>query len=126
MKKPQDLTMLAGQTATFHCSVGGDPPPKILWKKEEGNIPVSRVSIQPDDKGLEIFNIVPEDEGTYVCEALNSVGQISARASLTVHGKLNGGWPSSTSLLINVLLSFFFSFQHHPPLLSSPKTKKSA
>uniref|UniRef100_A0A1I8N4N1 Ig-like domain-containing protein n=1 Tax=Musca domestica TaxID=7370 RepID=A0A1I8N4N1_MUSDO len=85
MKKPQDLTMLAGQTATFHCSVGGDPPPKILWKKEEGNIPVSRVSIQPDDKGLEIFNIVPEDEGTYVCEALNSVGQISARASLTVH-----------------------------------------
>ncbi|XP_073845114.1 roundabout guidance receptor 1 [Musca autumnalis] len=85
MKKPQDLTMLAGQTATFHCSVGGDPPPKILWKKEEGNIPVSRADIQHDDKSLEISNIVPEDEGTYVCEANNNVGQISARATLTVH-----------------------------------------
>ncbi|KAM7342001.1 roundabout guidance receptor 1 isoform 2-T7 [Cochliomyia hominivorax] len=85
MKEPQDLTMLAGQTATFHCSVGGDPPPKILWKKEEGNIPVSRARIQHDDKSLEIINIIPEDEGTYVCEAHNNVGQISARASLTVH-----------------------------------------
>lgn len=87
MKEPQDLTMLAGQTATFHCSVGGDPPPKILWKKEEGNIPVSRARIQHDDKSLEISNIVVEDEGTYVCEAHNNVGQISARASLTVHGE---------------------------------------
>ncbi|XP_065367067.1 roundabout homolog 2 isoform X1 [Calliphora vicina] len=85
MKEPQDLTMLSGQTATFHCSVGGDPPPKILWKKEEGNIPVSRARIQHDDKSLEITNIIPEDEGTYVCEAHNNVGQISARASLTVH-----------------------------------------
>ncbi|KAL9916311.1 roundabout guidance receptor 1 isoform 4-T5 [Glossina fuscipes fuscipes] len=85
MKEPQDLTLLVGQTAQFHCSVGGDPPPKILWKKEEGNIPVARARIQHDDKSLEITNIVTEDEGTYVCEAHNNVGQISARASLTVH-----------------------------------------
>uniref|UniRef100_W8BH41 Roundabout-2 n=1 Tax=Ceratitis capitata TaxID=7213 RepID=W8BH41_CERCA len=85
MKEPQDLTALSGQTVQFHCLVGGDPPPKILWKKEEGNIPVARARIQHDDKSLEITNISPADEGTYVCEAHNSVGQISARASLTVH-----------------------------------------
>ncbi|XP_067632868.1 protein sax-3 isoform X2 [Eurosta solidaginis] len=85
MKEPQDLTALSGQTVQFHCLVGGDPPPKILWKKEEGNIPVARARIQHDDKSLEITNISPADEGTYVCEAHNSVGQISARASLIVH-----------------------------------------
>ncbi|XP_037954600.1 protein sax-3 isoform X2 [Teleopsis dalmanni] len=85
MKEPQDLTILSGNTVQFHCLVGGDPPPKILWKKEEGNIPVSRARIQHDDKSLEITDITPADEGTYVCEAHNLVGQISARASLTVH-----------------------------------------
>ncbi|XP_017959892.1 protein sax-3 isoform X1 [Drosophila navojoa] len=85
MKEPKDLTMVYGQTATFHCSVGGDPPPKVLWKKEEGNIPVSRARILHDEKSLELSNITPNDEGTYVCEAHNNVGQISARATLTVH-----------------------------------------
>ncbi|XP_060653021.1 LOW QUALITY PROTEIN: protein sax-3 [Drosophila nasuta] len=85
MKEPKDLTLVYGQTATFHCSVGGDPPPKVLWKKEEGNIPVSRARILHDEKSLELSNITPNDEGTYVCEAHNNVGQISARATLTVH-----------------------------------------
>jgi len=88
MKEPKDQVMLYGQTATFHCSVGGDPPPKLLWKKEGGNIPVSRARILHDEKSLELINITPSDEGTYVCEAHNNVGQISARASLTVHGKV--------------------------------------
>ncbi|KAH8327288.1 hypothetical protein KR074_009350 [Drosophila pseudoananassae] len=85
MKEPKDQVMLYGQVATFHCSVGGDPPPKVLWKKEEGNIPVSRARILHDDKSLELLNITPNDEGTYVCEAHNNVGHISARATLTVH-----------------------------------------
>lgn len=87
MREPEDLTLLEGQTAQFHCSVGGDPSPKILWKKEEGNIPVTRARILYDDKSLEISGIVTEDEGTFVCEAYNNVGQISARASLSVYGK---------------------------------------
>lgn len=87
MKEPKDLTLVHGQTATFHCSVGGDPPPKVLWKKEEGNIPVSRARILHDEKSLELSSITPNDEGTYVCEAHNNVGQISARATLTVHGR---------------------------------------
>ncbi|XP_030384550.1 roundabout homolog 2 isoform X2 [Scaptodrosophila lebanonensis] len=89
MKEPKDQIMLYGQTATFHCSVGGDPPPKILWKKEEGNIPVSRARILHDEKSLELTNITPNDEGTYVCEAHNNVGQISARATLTVYAPPN-------------------------------------
>lgn len=41
-KEPSDLTVLAGQTVQFHCSVGGDPQPQILWRKDDGNMPVGR------------------------------------------------------------------------------------
>ncbi|EDW74310.1 uncharacterized protein Dwil_GK21847 [Drosophila willistoni] len=89
MKEPKDQIMLYGETATFHCAVGGDPPPKVLWKKEDGNIPVPRARILHDAKSFELSNITPSDEGTYVCEAHNNVGQISARATLTVHAPPN-------------------------------------
>lgn len=39
------------------------------------------------DKSLVIKNVVPGDEGTYICEAHNSVGQISSKAQLIVNCK---------------------------------------
>ena len=41
-KEPSDLTVLAGQTVQFYCSVGGDPQPQILWRKDDGSMPVGR------------------------------------------------------------------------------------
>ncbi|XP_055837624.1 roundabout homolog 2 isoform X2 [Episyrphus balteatus] len=84
-KEPQDSTMLSGQTVRFQCLVGGDPQPKILWKKDDGNIPTARARILQEDLSLEITNLTIGDEGIYICEAQNSVGQISARAELIVH-----------------------------------------
>lgn len=46
-----------------------------------------RADIMEDDKSLLIKNVVPIDEGIYICEAHNSVGQISARAQLVVNCK---------------------------------------
>lgn len=40
-KEPADITVLAGKTVQFHCSVGGDDP-QILWRKEDGGMPVGR------------------------------------------------------------------------------------
>lgn len=37
------------------------------------------------DKSLVIKNVVPSDEGIYVCEAQNSVGQITSKANLVVN-----------------------------------------
>lgn len=37
------------------------------------------------DKSLVIKNVVPSDEGVYVCEAQNSVGQITSKAQLVVN-----------------------------------------
>ncbi|XP_055700087.1 roundabout homolog 2 isoform X1 [Phlebotomus papatasi] len=84
-KEPTDITVLSGQTVQFHCSVGGDPQPQILWRKDDGNMPVGRADILESDKSLIIKNVALTDEGMYICEAHNSVGQISARAHLIVN-----------------------------------------
>lgn len=44
-----------------------------------------RAEIKDGDKTLVIKNVVPSDEGVYVCEASNNVGQISSKAQLTVN-----------------------------------------
>lgn len=48
-----------------------------------------RADIMEDDKSLIIKNVVPSDEGIYICEAHNSIGQISAKAQLGVNCKYN-------------------------------------
>lgn len=46
---------------------------------------IFRAEIVDGDKSLVIKNVVPSDEGIYVCEAQNSVGQISSKAQLVVN-----------------------------------------
>ena len=46
---------------------------------------VFRAEIVDGDKSLVIKNVVPSDEGVYVCEAQNSVGQITSKAQLVVN-----------------------------------------
>ena len=72
------------QTAEFACRVGGDPPPEILWRRHDGKMPIGRGYIL-DDKSLRIERAMPTDQGTYICEAENGVGAISASATLTIH-----------------------------------------
>lgn len=44
-----------------------------------------RAVIKDDDKSLIIKNVIPADEGIYICDAHNGVGQISAKAQLVVN-----------------------------------------
>lgn len=46
---------------------------------------VYSADINEDDKSLVIKNVVPADDGIYICEAHNGVGQISAKAQLVVN-----------------------------------------
>lgn len=78
------MTVLKGQSVQFQCRVGGDPDPNILWRRDDGKMPIGRAQIL-DDKSLRIENVEPVDEGLYICDAENLVGSVSARASLTVH-----------------------------------------
>ncbi|RZF37233.1 hypothetical protein LSTR_LSTR016306, partial [Laodelphax striatellus] len=83
-KEPNDVTVLADHDVEFECRVGGDPTPKILWRRDAGKMPIGRAHIL-DDKSLRIERVTPQDEGLYICDAENVVGSVSARASLTVH-----------------------------------------
>ncbi|KXJ75424.1 hypothetical protein RP20_CCG011806 [Aedes albopictus] len=83
--KPSDVTVLEGNRVQFQCAVGGDPFPQVLWSKENGHIPVGRAEILEEDRSLVIRNATPDDRGQYICEAHNSVGQISGRANLAVN-----------------------------------------
>lgn len=85
-KEPQDVEALAGQRVTFKCVVEGDPAPKVMWRRDDGKLPIGRVSIQ-NDNSLQIESVQPSDEGLYICVAENVVGSISAKASLVVNCK---------------------------------------
>lgn len=95
-KEPTDVTVLAGESVQFQCKVGGDPTPNILWRRDDGKMPIGRAHIL-DDKSLRIEHVAPEDEGLYICDAENLVGTISARASLTVHCKCRRSANNPTS-----------------------------
>ncbi|GLG97679.1 Hemolin [Gryllus bimaculatus] len=83
-KEPSDVTVLEDSAVRFECRVGGDPAPNILWRRDDGKMPIGRAQIL-DDKSLHIEHVTPDDEGLYICDAENVVGSVSARASLTVH-----------------------------------------
>ncbi|XP_077266288.1 roundabout homolog 2 [Temnothorax americanus] len=83
---PSNQTILTDQTAEFACRVGGDPEPEILWRRNDGKMPIGRAHIL-NDKSLHIERVNSQDQGTYICDAENGVGAISASATLTVHSR---------------------------------------
>ncbi|KAL9825753.1 roundabout homolog 3 isoform 3-T3 [Geothlypis trichas] len=83
-KRPQNQVVLVEGTAEFACEVMGDPQPAARWRKEEGEMPLGRWEVLPDNT-LRISRLQVEDEGTYTCVADNSVGRSEASGTLTVH-----------------------------------------
>ncbi|XP_065659468.1 uncharacterized protein LOC100209150 isoform X2 [Hydra vulgaris] len=60
--------------ATFpKCNVVSNPTSKILWKKGFGQLPTAR-SIQSGFGDFTIIDVHVEDEGFYVCSAVNYLG----------------------------------------------------
>ncbi|CAH2235693.1 jg18062 [Pararge aegeria aegeria] len=124
-----NLTKVVGSTAIFSCEFLSDLHPYIYWMyfskneyiyNETTTDPSSKESVvyedqtkfvtseNPADKPeqLTIYNVTKEDEGWYVCVALNSLGNTTAKGYLTVLDSLPETKPldhGKHSLLINVL-----------------------
>ncbi|XP_052128533.1 roundabout homolog 2-like isoform X2 [Frankliniella occidentalis] len=81
---PSDVTALVGQSVELECASAGEPAPTMLWRREDGRMPIARAHIL-DNKALRIEHVTSEDVGTYICEAENDVGSDSAKVALTVH-----------------------------------------
>uniref|UniRef100_A0A8C9NY21 Ig-like domain-containing protein n=1 Tax=Serinus canaria TaxID=9135 RepID=A0A8C9NY21_SERCA len=124
-KRPQNQVVLVEGTAEFACEVMGDPQPAARWRKEEGEMPLGRWEVLPDNT-LRISRLQVEDEGTYTCVADNSVGRSEASGTLTVHGK--GGPGEHPWMLVECLdkpLSLLTLLQCPPSLSLGPTTKLS-
>ena len=72
-------------TASFQCSVSGNPEPAVVWSKR-GNL--SEVSESAVSKGrLLLKNVKANDSGEYQCSATNILGQGQTLVQLVVNGE---------------------------------------
>ena len=82
---PKTLTVNEGGSASFQCSVSGNPKPAINWSKRNSQSQISR-SLAAEGKLL-LMNVRGSDSGTYNCSAVNILGQAQALVQLIVNGK---------------------------------------
>jgi hypothetical protein len=93
IEKLSDLTIKDGSSLLLKCSVKGDPGPQVEWFKNGEVITSSDIIDLKYKKGvatLGINEVFPEDEGTYVCKAFNSLGQIESTCKLTIEPMESG------------------------------------
>ena len=84
---PKDQTIVKRENTKLSCAATAVPTPQIRWKLEGTYLEDAEVT---QNGTLMIKNAENNQrfEGTYTCEASNSVGTKFATAQLTVHGKL--------------------------------------
>ena len=83
---PPSQTANESSSAILHCSVTGNPKPKLLWRKVNGVLPKNRYEVSPSGR-LKLKQVRLGDAGEYQCEARNILGVSQAKLSLEVHGK---------------------------------------
>lgn len=97
-------------------------PAKRLFIVSNWNF-IHRAVIKDDDKSLIIKNVIPADEGIYICDAHNGVGQISAKAQLIVNCMFH--WKSKrVPAQCIVLIMSFHSISAQPSFNVKPQDQK--
>ncbi|XP_058618891.1 basement membrane-specific heparan sulfate proteoglycan core protein isoform X18 [Onychostoma macrolepis] len=79
---PPVLTVQQGQRAEFRCTVTGNPTPAVEWIGGPGKRISSKAVIR--NGMLTIQSVDRSDEGEYICKALNTHGEHTARGVLHV------------------------------------------
>ncbi|XP_070774152.1 roundabout homolog 4 [Enoplosus armatus] len=81
--KPENVSVQTGESAQFYCQAKGDPPPAVVWSREQGPLPNGRYLVNPDQT-LQIHYVTAQDAGKYTCTAVNDAGVATASAQLRV------------------------------------------
>ena len=69
-----------GANLTLECVANGAPVPLVSWEKFGGILPPTRS--KQIFGNLVLFNVQPEDKGTYVCRAETGPGQATFKTSM--------------------------------------------
>ena len=83
---PARSTINETGSATFKCSVIGNPKPTVVWSKLNSQTNISESLVLGDT--LRLQNLKGSDAGVYKCSAINILGQAYAVGQLAVNGKL--------------------------------------
>uniref|UniRef100_A0AAY5KAI5 Ig-like domain-containing protein n=3 Tax=Esox lucius TaxID=8010 RepID=A0AAY5KAI5_ESOLU len=82
---PPVVTVPVGATVVFHCQVWGLPLPSITWSKQGRSTQTGgKILVGVRNATLSIQSVRSYDEGTYTCEASNTVGHDQRKATLRV------------------------------------------
>lgn len=71
---PTKYSIKPGATATLECPGIANPVPTAVWSRPDGVISNNRTTIL--SYGLQIFDVKPEDRGTYVCRLDNGISPV--------------------------------------------------
>ena len=81
---PTKLTVNEGSSASFQCSVTGNPNPVIVWSRVNSQ---SGLTLSAVSRGmLRLHNLKGSDAGIYRCSATNILGNAHEDTQLVVHG----------------------------------------
>ncbi|XP_032566411.1 immunoglobulin-like and fibronectin type III domain-containing protein 1 isoform X5 [Chiroxiphia lanceolata] len=79
--------VVTGSECHMSCAVGGHPPPKVTWYKDNRDLSNDPNYFCTNDFGvcsLVILGVTKQDAGEYMVEASNEVGRVSSRAFLAI------------------------------------------
>ena len=84
---PAKITVNESKTASFQCSVSGNPKPVSTWSKLGGKS--EKILSATTDGKLILPNAAGSDSGVYKCSASNILGRAQALVRLLVNGKFH-------------------------------------
>ena len=82
---PARLTVNEGGSASFQCSVSGNPEPAVMWRKLSSQSVISQSAVSGGM--LRLQNLKGSDSGVYKCSATSILGQVHAEGRLIVNGE---------------------------------------
>uniref|UniRef100_A0A5F9CWY4 Ig-like domain-containing protein n=1 Tax=Oryctolagus cuniculus TaxID=9986 RepID=A0A5F9CWY4_RABIT len=96
---PRNVTVELGTSAFLACRATGRPPPKVTWRRADGQPLGPRQGSRTRQPSGVLFleSVGPEDQALYICEARNVFGKVQAEAQLTVTGHVAPEIASSAS-----------------------------
>ena len=102
IKAPENVSAVAGDEIDLACVVGGRPKPELQWIRQNGDIPPNRAIVR-ENSVLNLRNVSPDDQDTYICRADNPAGSVEVKATLQVHCKFIPSFFNDVSCLCSPL-----------------------